>query len=74
MDADLQDDVNDLEKIMKKHIDCKDFVIGLRESRQHNLILIFITKVYDILIKFFFKLQAYYFNKRRARESIFYKH
>ena len=58
MDADLQDDVNDLEKIMKKLIDGKDFVIGLRESRQHNLILIFITKVYDILIKFFFKFES----------------
>ncbi len=53
MDADLQDDPRDLPKLLKKIKEGHDFVNGIREKRNDNLLVKFYSKVVAWFLKTF---------------------
>tara|TARA_B100000900_G_scaffold411481_1_gene431245 strand:- start:684 stop:1382 length:699 start_codon:yes stop_codon:yes gene_type:complete len=55
MDADLQDDPSNLPKFIKKINEGYDIVMGIRKNRSHPLILILLSKSYDIIFSILFQ-------------------
>ena len=55
MDADLQDDPVNLPKFIEYINKDYDVIIGVRMNRSHPLILIILSKVYDLIFGMLFK-------------------
>ena len=50
MDADLQDNPDDLIKLLQKIDEGSELVIGVRDSRKHSLVLRILTNAYDAIV------------------------
>lgn len=59
MDADLQDNPDDLYKFEEKINEKIDLIIGLRENRSHKKILRIASQSYDLLISLLFDTNLY---------------
>ncbi len=59
MDADLQDDPDDLPKFMEKMCEGYDLIMGIRKGRQHNWALRLLTTIYDAITSVVFQTELH---------------